>query len=268
MKSFEELDRWIASKVRGWSARVGGGPQPKELLEIRREILEEIRDKIEPAGEGRYIFPFHEVLVRIAARDAAHAGLLDAAFSEGGSLDGDIRGLLQEAGCAIPAGFDAGVEIFEDADVGAGARPFQIECVQRKGGTREAVAATRPAARVLVLRGQAEPVELALTRDRVNIGRLQEVTGERDGLRRLNDLAFADGETTVSREHAHIRYEAATGKFRLYDDRSQRGTRIFREGRRLEAPRGSLRGVQLQHGDEIHLGDARVRFEIAADDAG
>jgi pSer/pThr/pTyr-binding forkhead associated (FHA) protein len=72
-------------------------------------------------------------------------------------------------------------------------------------------------------------------------------------------VAFAETETTVSREHAHIRYDAESGKYRLYDSGSQRGTSIFRDGRRLEAPR--VRGVQLRSGDEIHVGDARVRFE-------
>ncbi len=46
----------------------------------------------------------------------------------------------------------------------------------------------------------------------------------------------------VSREHAYIRFDAESGKFRLYDSMSQRGTSLFREGRRLETPKGPRRG--------------------------
>jgi hypothetical protein len=36
---------------------------------------------------------------------------------------------------------------------------------------------------------------------------------------------------------------------------------VFREGRRLDAQRGAA-GLQLRSGDEIHLGNARVRFTV------
>jgi len=111
------------------------------------------------------------------------------------------------------------------------------------------------------VRGQAEPPELDLKSDRVNIGRLKEVSGEKDGLRRRNDIAFAETETTVSREHATIRYDKETGRFYLQDGDSQRGTSVFRDSRRLTVPKSPTRGLQLKSGDEIHLGDGRVVFE-------
>jgi len=123
------------------------------------------------------------------------------------------------------------------------------------------VPAERPALKLTISRGQAEASEYTFDYERVNIGRLKEVVGEKDGLRRRNDVVFAETETTVSREHAQIRYDIDTGKFRLYDSGSQRGTAVFRSGRRLDAPRA--RGVQLQPGDEIHIGDARIKFELA-----
>jgi pSer/pThr/pTyr-binding forkhead associated (FHA) protein len=119
----------------------------------------------------------------------------------------------------------------------------------------------RPNARLTILRGEANIPEFPIHSDRVNIGRLKEVTGEKDGLRRRNDVAFADTETTVSREHAYVRYDADTGKFRLYDSGSQRGTCVFRDGRRLQVPKGLAHGLQLRAGDEIHLGEARIVFE-------
>jgi len=119
----------------------------------------------------------------------------------------------------------------------------------------------RPNAKLTVLRGEVEPTEYTIQSDRLNIGRLKEVIGEKDGLLRRNDIAFADTETTVSREHAYIRYDPESGKFRLYDSLSQRGTSVFRGGRRFEVPKGLTHGFQLRSGDEIHLGDARIAFE-------
>jgi hypothetical protein len=258
MRSLEQLDRWIAGKIKQWTSRVAGPPQSRELLEIRRDILEDIRDAIEPAGQGRNVFPYISVSLRIAAMDERQAALFDAAFD---TLEGDVRELLAEAGCTPPAGFTLTAAAVEDAVLASSERPFRIDYSTQKGPAK-LTAARRPGAMLTVVRGQADAQEYAIQSDRVNIGRLKEVVGDKDGLRRRNDIAFSDAETSVSREHAYIRYDSESGRFRLYDNRSQRGTSVFRDGRRLEAPRSSTRGLQLQSGDELHLGEARLVFEI------
>lgn len=262
MKSIEDLDRWIGGVAKRWSSKVSGGPHTKALLEIRREILNEIRDKIEPRGNGEYLFPYNDLSLQMGAQDSHQRGLFEAAFAEDGSLERDIREFLEESGCQAPAGLRIKVEVLEDSGFASIDKPFQIEFFHRKGSAAAKSRPARPPAKLTVLRGAADLTELVITEDRVNIGRMKEVMGEKDGLRRRNDIAFADTETTVSREHAYLSYDSASGKFRLYDHLSQRGTNLFRDGRRIEVSRGSTRGVQLQSGDEIHFGDARVRFEI------
>ncbi len=84
---------------------------------------------------------------------------------------------------------------------------------------------------------------------------------DHEGLRRRNDCRIFGNRNHRLREHAYIRYDAEGDKFRLYDSMSQRGTSVFREGRRFQVPKGPTRGFQLSPGDEIHLGDARLRFE-------
>jgi len=242
MRSLEQLDRWIAGKVKSWTSHVPGVTHSKELLEIRREILEDVRDQIEPKGEGKCLFPYNAVAIHVAGHEAA--------FSE---LPEDIEALLKEANCSIPSGWTVTVEVDDDS------APFRIDYSNHKAEV--VVPAGRPALKLTISRGQAEAPEYIFDYERVNIGRLKEVVGEKDGLRRRNDVVFAETETTVSREHAQIRYDVETGKFRLYDSGSQRGTAVFRSGRRLDAPRA--RGVQLQPGDEIHIGDARIKFELA-----
>lgn len=263
MKSLEQLDSWIGNKVKTWSSRVARAPQSAELLEIRRDILGEFRDNIQPKGQGKKVFPYDTVAVRIAAQNAGQQTLLEGAFAQDNELEQDLRALLGEADCPVPSGFNVTVSVVEDL----AAAPFQIEYSNTNQPITaqvlpQPISIARPNAKLTVLRGQADPSEYSIASDRVNIGRLKEVVGDREGLRRRNDIAFAETETSVSREHAYIRFDAESGKFRLYDSMSQRGTSLFREGRRLETPKGPTRGVQLRSGDEIHLGEARILFEI------
>ena len=63
----------------------------------------------------------------------------------------------------------------------------------------------------------------------------------------------------MSRKHAHIRVDGSD--YRLCDDGSEFGTRVFRDGRSIEVPAGDRRGEKLRLGDEIYLGRACLRFE-------
>ena len=261
MRSLEQLDSWITAKVKNWSSKVSGAPQDREILEIRRDILEDVRDHIQPKGQGRGVLPYNTISIRIAAGDREQREVLDAAFG-GDDMEEDVRGLLSEADCPVPAGSDVGVSVMEDAALAASARPFRPSTRTGKGAAfRKMNRNARPMRSSQSCVVKRNVTEYTIQSDRVNIGRLKEVIGDKDGLRRRNDIAFADTETTVSREHAYIRYDAESGKFRLYDSLSQRGTSVFREGRRLEVPKGVTHGFQLRSGDEIHVGDARIAFE-------
>jgi hypothetical protein len=67
----------------------------------------------------------------------------------------------------------------------------------------------------------------------------------------------------VSRSHAHIAWDAETGRHRIFDDRSAYGTTVARGGHIIPVPKGGSKGVALESGDEILLGQARVLFELA-----
>jgi predicted component of type VI protein secretion system len=66
---------------------------------------------------------------------------------------------------------------------------------------------------------------------------------------------------TASRCHAHIDIGGRSSDYRLFDDRSAHGTTIVRNRKTISVPTGS-RGVRLQSGDEIVLGEARLRVSI------
>lgn len=257
MKSLEQLDSWISSKVRVWSSRISGAPKSGELLEIRRDILNDIRDHIQPRGEGKSVFPYNTISIHIGAEDSSQQALLEQAFAQDDDLQQTISALLVEAGCSLPAGLQTTVFVAE------GVQPkFRIDYSNLKSPAAPAIPDMRPAAKLTVILGQADATEYIIESDRVNIGRLKEVISDKDGLRRRNHISFAETETSVSREHAFIRYDVESGKFRLYDSMSQRGTNVFRDGRRFEVPKGPTHGFQLRSGDEIHLGSARLRFDI------
>jgi hypothetical protein len=260
MKSLEQLDSWISSKVRAWSSRISGAPQSAELLEIRRDILNDVRDHIQPRGQGKSVFPYNTISIRIAAEDAGQQALLEQAFTQDDDLEQTISALLIEAGCSLPAGLHTTVVVAE------GVEPkFRVDYSNVKSpAAAPAIPNSRPAAKLTVILGEADATEHIIDSDRVNIGRLKEVISDKDGLRRRNHISFSETETTVSREHAFIRYDSESGKFRLYDSMSQRGTNVFRDGRRFEVPKGPTHGFQLRSGDEIHLGSARLRFDIDA----
>ena len=101
---------------------------------------------------------------------------------------------------------------------------------------------------------------------RVNVGRLPEVADVKSRMVRCNDLVFPENldpaNSTVSRVHAHIEFDPATGDFRVFDDASRAGTRVVRQNRTLPAPAGATGGVRLHDGDEIYFGAVCIRLEI------
>ena len=113
------------------------------------------------------------------------------------------------------------------------------------------------------MKGKTDHSEYTLDKARTNIGRLAELTDAEQRVIRRNDIVFEEGadeaNATVSRRHAHIRLE--DGDYRLCDDESEFGTRVFRDGRPIEVPAGNRRGEKLRPGDEIYLGRACLRFE-------
>ena len=262
MRSIDQLDAWITSKVRAWSARISGSPRSTDLIEIRRDILNDVRDHIQPKGDGKLVFPYNTVAVHIAAEDDRRREMLIGAFNQDNDLEQTISALLAEAGCVPPAGLHVTVSVLDAQAPEVGDRVFRIDYSNSKTTANHGLANARPSAKLSIVRGEADVSQYTINADRTNLGRMREVIGDKEGLRRRNDVAFAETETTVSREHAFIRYEVETGKFRLYDSMSQRGTSVFREGKRFPVPKGATRGFQLRSGDEIHLGDARIRFEI------
>jgi pSer/pThr/pTyr-binding forkhead associated (FHA) protein len=116
-----------------------------------------------------------------------------------------------------------------------------------------------------VVRGTAERRTYSFAARRIDLGRCAEVRDTRNRLIRTNHVAFVEGSgevnQSVSRRHAHIAYEPTSGGYRVRDDGSVHGTSVVRSGCTVAVPPGS-HGVRLRMGDELVLGEARLRIRL------
>jgi FHA domain len=254
MSLFSDIEKTIESGFRRWTERAFGPAQLDDLILLHRAILEQIESKVQVMARGKRVFPFPKVVVTLVSDDAERRALYEAAFGE--RLEAAVREALTAARCEIPKGFAVEVKTSE-----AGPQPFSLEC-SAASAVASAAAPSAPA-RLTIVRGSAQQHEYTLTRPRTNIGRMGELTDAEQRVVRRNDVIFEetadDASATVSRKHAHITLEA--GEYRICDEGSEYGTRIFRDGRTLDVPPGNRRGEKLRSGDEIYLGRACLRFE-------
>lgn len=260
MSFFSDVEKIIEREFRKWTQKVFGAAESDELLVVHRAILDDVESKVQTARRGKQIFPYNRLLIRLACPDSARRAVFQAAFVKGGRLENDIRECLAGAGCEFPAGFSAAIEI-----AAAGPKPFEILYEMRETPPQSAAESLPSSARLVIVRGKANRESFALGKARTNIGRLAELTDYRQQVIRRNDVVFEEGadeaNATVSRGHAHIAFDPANGAYRVCDEASEYGTRVFRDGRSIEVPRGSSRGERLRPGDEIYLGRACLRFE-------
>lgn len=241
------------------------GPGVREPLEIAHAIVDIVEGQVRPGSRGRRLFPFNRVAIFVLAASRESRAHLEALFAAPPSLPDRVVDRLRSAGCDVT---DLQVDV---AYVGRASRswnnPHFHVAFERVAAAPSAPApADSPPARleITVLQGVAERRTYTFALSRIELGRGVEVRDHRHRLLRTNHVAFVEGSAaanqTVSRRHAHIDV-AASGDHRLHDDRSEHGTGIVRGGRTIPVPAGS-RGVRLRSGDEIALGEARVRIRI------
>lgn len=224
---------------------------PPELAEIRIAVLDQIREKSYRTG-GRKVFPYDLLRVGMRGVEENRAGLFAGRFFRQ-YLEQEIRTFLRDAGCRYPETLR--VEVHAAVGMPQRGEPW----LTVEAASQEPARATQAC-----LVGRSK--EFPLGKTRTNIGRVPDVY-RAGGLSRRNDIVIED--ETVSREHAHIQHDPATGKYRLFNDRwYARGPRpgecgiwIMRNGTGQEVHRDN-RGAKLEPGDEIRLGEAVLFFEL------
>ncbi|HWC00766.1 MAG TPA: FHA domain-containing protein, partial [Bryobacteraceae bacterium] len=237
---------------------------PPEIAEIRLAILAEIRRKSHISG-GRKVFPYNQLRIYLRGVDESRRSLFTGRFFRR-YFEEEVRTNLLRDNCLFPEDLHVEVEVTSRFPTA------QETWLTVEAESAERVPAGQTPAVLVVLEGKANAAELVVCKARINLGRTIEVYRSA-GLYRRNDLTFSEDteiNRTVSREHAHILFDAAHGEYRLFNDRwyardgsadATCGTWVVRGGMSREVHRGG-RGMKLESGDEIHLGKAVLRFEL------
>ena len=241
-------------------------------LEIGLAVLEDVEQRVEPVGRGQRVFPYTRVSLDILAPDAERARI-EAGLQ---TLEQRIRERLAELRCEPPRAL--AVEIAWCDEPPAGWNAGQIFAVRysrptgrrtagaQVGGARETEELTRPEVVISVLKGAATDVTYRFREPVISIGRSEDPTDALGRVRR-NRVAFldvVDGITeTVGRAHARLRFDASSQDYRLFDDGSSNGTAIMRGGETIAVPARDPRGVRIQSGDEVLVGRAVIRIDLA-----
>ena len=261
MSILRRIEKTLDDRLRGVFRGSGAEPGSAEAVELYRDALDQIAARAMVGVRGDRVFPFDQIRVELKAETPERRSVLEALFVPEQMLS-DVRAALLEAGVTALPALAVTVE-FPDSPA------VELRVLCEKGATTAApvpVAVALIPMRLVTLAGIASAPEFALERAHISIGRVDEVLDSLGRAIRRNDLYFpeADSEASasVSRAHAHLRLDAVTGEWRIYDDGSSLGTSIFREGRRIDVPAHAGRGVMLRAGDEIYLGQTRLRFEV------
>jgi hypothetical protein len=257
----KSLDQRLRTIFSGGEEKAGA----REAVELYRDALDQIASRAPAGTRGDRIFPFNLITIELAADNAERKAVLETLFDPG-QLGDDIRATLKDERVTPPTDLTVAVKYPEGALV-------EMRVICERGKNEPVPAAAPPAdmaieitpARLVTITGVSSSPEFSLERPRINLGREAEITDALGRAVRRNELFFPEqaheANPSVSRAHAHIRFDAPSGEWRIFDDGSSIGTTLFREGRRIDVPAHAGRGVALRAGDEIYLGQVRLQFE-------
>jgi FHA domain-containing protein len=269
MSFLRKIEQTLDTRLRGIFGGRQDEPGSREAIELYRDALDQIAARAIVGKRGERVFPFNAIQIELGAADGERRTVLEALF-EPVQLLADVREALAGERASVPAELTVRVVYPAEALVDLRVVCEKAVPVAAVEELAQPVVQNEPNPLIPVLLRtmvgvSSEPAFIA-NKAHINIGREQDVVDTQGRAVRRNDLWFAEGadeaNATVSRTHAHVRFEAGSGEWRIYDDGSSFGTYIFRAGRRIDVPGHSPRGVMLLPGDEIYLGQVRVRLEI------
>ena len=248
------------------AAREAVGAVAREPLEIVHLVVDAVEHEIQPGGRGKRVFPFNSITLSVLAPSREERARFEAVLGGELPLRDRIVEHLRSKSCAID---DLTLDVAYVAKAPKDWRHPQFTLAFARVTRAPAKEAPRETAfariDLTVVRGTAERKTYSFAAKRIDLGRCAEVRDTRNRLIRTNQVAFVEGSgevnQSVSRRHAHLAYEPTSGAYRLRDDGSAHGTSVVRNGTTVAVPPGSL-GIRLRTGDELVLGDARLRIRF------
>jgi hypothetical protein len=236
--------------IRSWERRflsaLRSSDRP-EIHEIVRGILADLESNVQSRDLNDFVFPFNYIAITLYAQSAKERAAFEGGLLANYELRDKVRAHLSKY--RVPSEIEVVVQIVQSDQAAAGQR-FAVTYDYQQGALPTL---SNPAQRVRVITGTATPRELNLGWEDIRIGRDSESPGGRH-----NDVVFDESESSVSRIHATITWDAAQRGYVISDDQSRFGTVVLRKDQRHRVLPG--RPKLLQDGDRILLGDAAVEF--------
>jgi hypothetical protein len=259
MSLLRRIEKSLDQRLRSIFAGGQNEPGAREAIELYRDALEQIASRATVGKRGDRVFPFNLITIELRAENTERKAVLETLFDPG-QLGDDVRAGLREERIAPPPDLTIAVRYPEDAPL-----EMRVTCERAAEALPDPTSEMVSEGRLMTVTGVSSEPDFALDRLRINLGRESEVLDALGRTMRRNELFFKEdaheANASVSRAHAHTRFDAASGEWRIYDDGSSLGTSLFRDGRRIDVPAHAGRGVALRAGDEIYLGQVRLRFE-------
>ena len=242
--------------------------RPRDVKEIRNAILQFVKEQLQKAegGEGSNI---RGLYLYINCTDDERHLYESAVFYDSADRfkNEEVQKIADDYALALPAGWTMKISFDEDAPAEA-RRAKNMDVAMLVSTYKNPVLHKQSTAYLNVLIGEAEKKRYTLTSaaGRINIGRGAGVQTP-DGFFRKNGIAFIDSDNNpvnraVSRQHAHIQWDAETGSFFLFANeggippnnkikvRSVGGTPVKLLTTEI--------GHRLQEGDQVILGDSAL----------
>ena len=252
----------ITGIKKGWHRVKGlldGRPGPDfKPLDVVAAVLHEIEDKVVPRGAGRRMFPHNRIVVKLLLPRGAERAGFQLALDD---LESKIRKRFQEIDCDAVYPLEVRTQFLNKAPAGWSTEQIFALDLEKRSADQPVPTTTAVSVRVQVVTAAGAKRTQAFSEPRILLGRGADVS-ERRGGRRRNHVALDERNTSVSRAHARMVYDASRGGYRLLDEGSTRGTQVIRRGEVIKVPKNDPRGVLLISGDEIQLGDVMLRVTI------
>ena len=250
--------------------------RPTDVKEIRNALLQFIKERLQKA-EGGEVANIRSLYLFFTCSDSDRYLYESAIYYDDPDRfkTEEVQRIADDYAINLPPGWTLKL-FFEEEPPAEAIRAKNIDVALVVSTFKNPVLHKQVTAYINVLHGGTEKKQYVLNSSsaKINIGRGAGVQTA-DGFFRKNNIAFIDsdhhpGNRAVSRQHAHIQWDALTGSFFLFADEGgippSNKVKVRSQG---EAPVKLLSteiGHRLQEGDQVMLGDsALLEFSLSAE---
>jgi hypothetical protein len=241
--------------------------RPADVKGIRSALLQFIKEQLQKneGGEGGII---KTIQLYITCSDAERH-VYESAVYEGISerfKNEEVQRIADDFAIALPSDWKLDIQ-YAEAPLNA-IKASNIDVAMVVITNRTQVKQKTAVAYIKVLNGDTpQPVYIIRSDSgKINIGREEKVQAA-DGFFRKNYIAFKTDSSnasnkSISRQHAHIEWDAETGSFYLYADEGgippHNKMKVRSEGGEPWKLQTTEIGYRLQEGDQVILGESAV----------